>query len=326
MDTKDCSPSLANFLLGPKRLLLRGSKQGLDMPKPGHAFSRSFGSSNDESHINSTTLGSAVKQLTPINNILSQPKVEKSSVQIKRNLGLNQTKFWESLNISYVFLTGCFIYVSIKLFSMRFSQSRIIPHKWIPNHSKVSSMQNITIDKKLFSPLEKLLLMFRRNFKSGTNGAVNNFSSLNKASEFCGTFVNTRQMKVGEAEALVKQWQQIKAEALGPDHQTENLPEILDGSMLSKWQELSYSAKAKSCFWRFVLLQLSILRADIAFDENGNERAEIEALLEEAAELVDDSQPRKPSYYSKYKVKYTLRRHDDDFSWRICGGGIQDAA
>lgn len=66
---------------------------------------------------------------------------------------------------------------------------------------------------------------------------------------------------------------------------------------MQQWQDLAVSAKATSCFWRFVLLQLSILRADIGWDEDGNEVAGIEALLEEAAELVDDSQPRKPSYY-----------------------------
>ena len=66
---------------------------------------------------------------------------------------------------------------------------------------------------------------------------------------------------------------------------------------MQQWQDLAKSAKARSCFWRFVLLQLSISRADIGWDENGNELAEIEANLEEAAELVDYSQPRKPSYY-----------------------------
>lgn len=43
---------------------------------------------------------------------------------------------------------------------------------------------------------------------------------------------------------------------------------------------------------------MSILRADIFLDEFGNEIAEIEALLEEAAELVDaKQQPKNPNYY-----------------------------
>lgn len=57
------------------------------------------------------------------------------------------------------------------------------------------------------------------------------------------------------------------------------------------------AAKTRSCFWRFVLLHLSVLRADILSDAVGKEMAEIEALLEEAAELVDASQPKNPNYY-----------------------------
>lgn len=45
-------------------------------------------------------------------------------------------------------------------------------------------------------------------------------------------------------------------------------------------------------------MNLSVARAEILLDEVGDgEVAEIDAVLEEAAELVDDSQPKKPSYY-----------------------------
>lgn len=65
-----------------------------------------------------------------------------------------------------------------------------------------------------------------------------------------------------------------------------------------QWQDLASSAKNGGCFWRFVLLKLSIIRADIlVVDEHGVEAAEIEAVIEEAAELVNDFQPKKPSYY-----------------------------
>jgi len=64
-----------------------------------------------------------------------------------------------------------------------------------------------------------------------------------------------------------------------------------------QWQDLAEAAKTQSCYWRFVLLQLSILRADIFSDGYGLEIAEIEVLLEEAAELVDESQQKNPNYY-----------------------------
>lgn len=56
-------------------------------------------------------------------------------------------------------------------------------------------------------------------------------------------------------------------------------------------------AKNRSCFWRFVLLQLSVIRAEILLDRAGAEMAEIEALLEEAAELVNETQLKNPNYY-----------------------------
>lgn len=67
--------------------------------------------------------------------------------------------------------------------------------------------------------------------------------------------------------------------------------------LLLQWRALADSAKARSCYWRFVLLQLSILRAEILSDRLGTEVAEVEARLEEAAELVDESQPKNPNYY-----------------------------
>lgn len=64
-----------------------------------------------------------------------------------------------------------------------------------------------------------------------------------------------------------------------------------------QWKALAESAKARSCYWRFVLLKLSILRAEVLSNGIDVEMAEIEAFLEEAAELVDESQPTNPNYY-----------------------------
>ena len=47
-----------------------------------------------------------------------------------------------------------------------------------------------------------------------------------------GLFMSRKLMPMEEAEVLVKQWQIIKAEALGPRYQVHSLSEILDESML----------------------------------------------------------------------------------------------
>lgn len=72
--------------------------------------------------------------------------------------------------------------------------------------------------------------------------------------------------------------------------------------LVEQWQDLALSAKVQSCYWRFVLLNLSVARAEILLDEVGaGEVAEIDAVLEEAAELVDDSRPKKPGYYRYFR-------------------------
>lgn len=69
------------------------------------------------------------------------------------------------------------------------------------------------------------------------------------------------------------------------------------GSFDLQWHSLADAAKARSCYWRFVLLELSVLRAEILSDGIGVEMAEIDALLVEAAELVNESEQKKPNYY-----------------------------
>ncbi|KAI3739821.1 hypothetical protein L2E82_30233 [Cichorium intybus] len=59
-------------------------------------------------------------------------------------------------------------------------------------------------------------------------------------------------------------------------HQVNNLVDTLDESML---------------------LQLTVLWADVLSDVTGKEMAEIEALVEEAAEVVDTSHQKNPNYY-----------------------------
>ena len=44
--------------------------------------------------------------------------------------------------------------------------------------------------------------------------------------------LHKRPMDTEEAEELVRQWENVKAEALGPTHQVYSLSEVLDESML----------------------------------------------------------------------------------------------
>ncbi|KAJ8490492.1 hypothetical protein OPV22_012213 [Ensete ventricosum] len=339
MDTHDCSPSMANFFRSPMRILSVGNlKIGTtkSLPSAGNRISY-FGLLPDHgtsvaqaAQVNLTNhLDKAFKHLLSVylqrQMSVGDPTGNSSlpSSQLKRNLGLHSGRFWESWfskgNMAHTALVGCIVFGAFKLLAMRSSKSNM------PNELKTShpcSTSQITalshhgscgsasafVKRDLVGQLRKFWASFRRDLKytNGVGSLQNTWPTVD-LSRFsavaAGTQVHRQQMAMEEAEALVKQWQDIKAEALGPSHQIQLLPNILSESILLKWQELANSAKASSCFWKFVLLQTSILHAKIVVSDGGDdEMAEIEAVLEEAAELVDDSEPRKPNYYSTYKL------------------------
>ncbi|TVU16578.1 hypothetical protein EJB05_40149 [Eragrostis curvula] len=346
-DTKDCPPSLVNFFGAPKRNLTT-SKQNLGSPRlvrlssqPSSSVSscnRTSGEQTPRLSPNSH-LGEAVKQLAPTNlglhSSMDRPVNGSgtTSVPLKRNPGshpLRSLELWGITGdiigkLAYSALLGFVVFGTLKL--LRFQ----LGHTGSPNSSTGSASMlslneasapegsSITSSiRKRFEKLSKMLWLNDRLYSRSEENDKYPVPSDGTAS------VCRQKMDIQEAEALVKQWQDIKSEALGPDYQIDMLPEIVDGSMLSKWQDLALLAKDQSCYWRFVLLNLSIARAEIISDEVGaGEAAEIHAMLEEAAELVDDSQPKKPSYYSTYEVKYILRRQNDG-SWKFYEAVVRD--
>ncbi|CAI9113342.1 OLC1v1013926C1 [Oldenlandia corymbosa var. corymbosa] len=349
-DTRDCSPSLANFFAGEKRI--SGNRQAKRPPQaislishkpvsPPLALDRK--SFEDKICIDSTRhLGSAVKQLTPPNLQfpLAEGKVDgdgnaNSPIRLKGNLGSRQNKVWEiwfGTNIigkmTFVTAFGFVVYACFRLINMQFYKMGNAPRWRLKNPTASSSIsgsnnssryQDVSpasiSDGMVAEKLKKLLSMLKIQRRQQTKRNVSEDALLGASSFVAG--VCKQPMPEEEAETLVKKWQDIKAEALGPHHHVHRLFDILDESMLDQWQDLADAAKANSCFWKFVLLQLSILRADIFTDESGEVVAEIEAILEEAAELVDNSQPKNPNYYSTYEINYHLKRRDDG-SWRFC--------
>ncbi|KAI3866225.1 hypothetical protein MKW92_004036 [Papaver armeniacum] len=349
-DTRDCSASLANFFSGEKRIS-KGNKQvkgsaktvqNLNHRPSSFALSSDMADSGDR-HLNSSRhLGVAVKQLAPsdLQSPLMAGKTSNlsgtssPSIQLKRNLGTHHKNMWGGWSflldilgkITFGTVVGFFVFSTFK-------SSRRVSTSPKMDVSSLYETRDPSLDSKagpacidrssIGERFRKLLVMFK-NPKHHREGLTTQSSSP-VVDMLRFTKLHKRQMPVDEAEALVKQWQAIKAEALGPDHEVESLSEVLAESMLTQWQALADSAKAKSCFWRFVLLQLSVVRAEILSDGKGEEMAEIEALLEEAAELVDESQPKNPNYYCSYRIRYVLKRQYDG-SWRFCSWGIHTPA
>lgn len=206
-------------------------------------------------------LYTAVEQLTPTESqspVVSAKNTDESSasmpsVQLKRNLG-QQNKTWDGWlsqsslikRVSVVALLGCTVFFSLKLTGIRSGRLQSLPI-WVSAkpHSESDSFQWKTESRN-----------FRKNLASVNyrNGVVGNIKTLldmfkmhhgehpdalyPKSSGLAATLshpmseVYTRPMLTEDAEELVRQWENTKAEALGPTHQVYRLSELLDESML----------------------------------------------------------------------------------------------
>lgn len=357
-DTRDCSPSLENYFAGEKKAGKKQYKRAQPIPSSinlrplSHGtFDRKTYEQPDFSTNFSQNLGTAVNQLSPPNlhapsiavKVNSGSNDSLPSVQLKRNLGAQHYNIWaiwfgEHIaggNMIVVTALGFILFLTFKLFSVQLGSSRLsgwaLKNPKTDSSSVVCTTDSSSHEKRgpaflkgntIISKLTQMLSSQKVQLRSSSEVGILKTSLLENMNS-PKTAVYQRPMHMEEAETLVKQWQTIKAEALGPNHQVNSLFELLDEAMLVQWQALADEAQKRSCFWRFVLLQMSILRADILLDEIGNEMAEIEALLEEAAELVDaKQQPKNPNYYSTYTIQYLLKRQEDG-SWRFCEGTVQ---
>ncbi|KAG5233795.1 cell division family protein [Salix suchowensis] len=330
-DTRDCSPSLVSFFGGERRAIAsKKSRMAAQATAPvSHrplsdiAMKRMDAGETIPCMNSSQHFRSAENQLAPtdlqssliLTKNDSGSSANEPSVQLKRDLGVHKRGTWESWiergdlagKIGFVGVLGCIVFITFKLSGMNVRRMRIASRVTSDRASMGTSSLAWTTDSSLDRSVHPVYIS-----RSGIFGRVINLLSMIKVQ-----FGNRSDTKICKVQGLLLHWQAIKAEALGPGHQVHSLSEVLDESMLAQWQALADAAKSQSSYWRFVLLQLSILQAHIFSDGYGVEIAEIEALLEEAAELVDESPQKNPNYYSTYKILYVLKRQDDG-SWRFC--------
>ncbi|KAJ6764873.1 PLASTID DIVISION PROTEIN CDP1 CHLOROPLASTIC-RELATED [Salix koriyanagi] len=359
-DTRDCSPSLVSFFGGERRAIAskksrmaaQATARVSHRPLSDIAMKRMDAGETIPCMNSSQHFRSAENQLAPtdlqssliLTKNDSGSSANEPSVQLKRDLGVHKRGTWESWiergdlagKIGFVGVLGCIVFITFKLSGMNVRRmrnaSRVTSDRPSMGTSSLAWTTDSSLDRSvhpvyssrsgIFGRVINLLSMIKVQFGNRSDTKILQGSGLAASISSSIATISRKQMPVEEAEALVKHWQAIKAEALGPGHQVHSLSEVLDESMLAQWQALADAAKSQSSYWRFVLLQLSILQAHIFSDGYGVEIAEIEALLEEAAELVDESPQKNPNYYSTYKILYVLKRQDDG-SWRFCQGDIQ---
>ncbi|XP_057820821.2 plastid division protein CDP1, chloroplastic isoform X2 [Cryptomeria japonica] len=359
VDTRDCTPSLVNYFGNKVKMPINGLKRkevDRSIPQVGQRFP--FYTSSQSQILSSsvqaltcsspTEIPEAGGNLSPTSSqshsIFNKSK-NASSMIWNQNVGVSRKRLSRSWlrkgkTAGKLFLVallgGCaFIYLRLHL------QSRPMPFSYksfaaqqdcamkpsagpSSSHStSTAQIQRGNIGSRLTMAIAKSLIPFTKKceYQADQNAwPITDLSLLIGKSRHNAFY--RKQMVFREAESLVRLWQSMKAEALGPNHEIHHLAEILAEPMLTQWQALAESAKSRSCFWRFVLLHLSVVHAEISSDDMGLEIAEIEAVLEEAAELVDESQLKNPNYYSTYRIRYVLKKGSDG-KWKFCGGGIQ---
>lgn len=120
------------------------------------------------------------------------------------------------------------------------------------------------------------------------------------------------------AEGLVRKWQSIKSQALGPDHCLGKLPEVLDGQMLKIWTDRAADIAQHGWFWEYTLLNLTIDSVTVSLD---GRRAMVEATLEESARLTDTlHQEHNDSYSTTYTTRYEMSCNNS--GWKITEGAV----
>lgn len=113
------------------------------------------------------------------------------------------------------------------------------------------------------------------------------------------------------AQRVVETWLAAKAVALGPDHTTEKLEQILTGKMLAYWQRSAKEAKKSGWHKEF---EHKVAIADVQQSATNPNQARVIADVSEATEFFENDK-RKRSKTENLRVRYDLVRKDS--KWQI---------
>ncbi|MHC0063648.1 IMS domain-containing protein [Nostoc sp. UIC 10890] len=118
------------------------------------------------------------------------------------------------------------------------------------------------------------------------------------------------------AEEVIRTWLSTKAAALGPNHEINNLEQILTGSALSQWRLIAQQDRSDNRYRKYEhsLKVESVERIDLFAD-----RAAVEATVKEVTQLYENGQ-FKNSSNDNLRVRYDLIRQRG--KWRIQSASV----
>jgi hypothetical protein len=118
------------------------------------------------------------------------------------------------------------------------------------------------------------------------------------------------------AEQVINKWLAIKSEALGPNHQIDQISQILVNPSLREWTELSRTIEADNSYR---LYQHSVSVQNVEVDAQNPERATITAEVQEAARFYENGE-QVDTKDEQLLIEYQLVRQDNQWQiedWRV---------
>ncbi|MDZ7959962.1 MAG: IMS domain-containing protein [Aulosira sp. DedQUE10] len=113
------------------------------------------------------------------------------------------------------------------------------------------------------------------------------------------------------AEEILRSWLSNKAAALGPNHEVDNLQQILTGSSLLQWRSIAQQDKSENRYRKY---EHSLKVESVEKTDADSDRTAVEATVKEITQFYQHGQLKKASDET-LRVKYNLVRQEG--VWRI---------
>ena len=116
----------------------------------------------------------------------------------------------------------------------------------------------------------------------------------------------------GSAQKIVESWLAAKALAMGPEHSTEKLDQVLTDPKLSEWRAAAEDGKQNNSYRKY---KHTVKVAAVEQSKDKPDQAKVTAEVSEAMDIYDGDQIKDSRSDPELRVQYDLVRVDN--KWRI---------
>jgi hypothetical protein len=110
------------------------------------------------------------------------------------------------------------------------------------------------------------------------------------------------------AKGVIEDWLAVKRSALGKDHQSDRLADILLQPLLTQWQRRATAAVQENWYWDY---QHSVTVKSVSPDDPTADQLQVTATVQEQARLFEyDVENTSASYNDNLTMRYDLVRQE----------------